>query len=377
MSNTLRDVLLWAAVRLVVVVMLLNPSAGPLMIELSIYESWSLALASGTTPSGDTWQYPPGYAILLGLAGWSGLGLPLLLGAILAADVAILISVRNTAGAPFWALAPLLIGPIFLTRLDVVVTAFAVVALVPRRTRLASGILLGLGTSMKLWPGTLVAALSRPGVRVRALAIAGVYGLVTIVSGVLFGTDAFLTNMAGRGLQVESVAAFPFMVAGSLGAPVEISFENGSHQVDGPLADAIAAALPYLSAGCVAVLAVLWFRRPDPELVAPRSLLMVSLLLVTSRVLSPQFNVWVLGLISVTIARGLQTRGIVISATMTALAAHALYPFAYSSYLSGGLLGLSIQFIRVASLVFLAWFSWRISGNQRHNRDPVRLVPRG
>lgn len=327
--------------------------------DLSVFAGWAEDLAEGVGITGDLWQYPAGVALLLGVVGSLGGGTMALVGLILAADLAVLCLLRRTRGALLWAVSPLFVGPIMLTRLETVVTLTAVAGLMTR-SPLASGLWLGAGASLKLWPGALVTAV-RERALLRSVAAAVALIAVTLAAALAFDAPAFVGNQTSRGLQVESVAAWPFMAARALGAPVELVYRNGSTEVVGPLADAAATLLLPLSALLVAAILIWSWRHLRPSAVgdaAAHSLVVVMALLLTSRVLSPQFIVWALGLCAVILTARAAPRPLVTCLLGSALLGQILYPHVYLDYLDGGLLGLIIQTSRLALLIGATWFSW-------------------
>ncbi len=342
----------WLAARLVAILTLGLPGGDYVPSDLHLFALWSDALAHGTTISTDAWQYPPGVALVLAAAGLTQHSFAALLVVIVGSDAVLMARLVRTRGALLWALAGLLVGPMMLTRLDTLVTLVAVLGLTaPVATR--SGLLLGLGASLKLWPGLLVSA-PRGAVVRRALAAAAAYAATALVARALVASPSFVGNQEARGLQVESVAAWPFMLARTLGAPVDLVFRNGATEVAHSAADLVARwLLPLGVAAALVVLAWAWLRVPaaDTGTAALVSLLVVLVLLVTSRVLSPQFDIWVLGLCALAQAHTRVPRTVLLPLAGTALAAQLLYPTGYPSFLAGGWVGLTIQTVRLVLLL--------------------------
>lgn len=359
-QSLVRTLIVFLGVRLLVLMELVLPDGEYIAGDLNLFASWSTGIASGHDPAGEMWQYPPGFALLLGALGALGLGAGGILALIALSDLAILWLLRDSDGAWFWAIAPLFTGAMMLTHLDVLVALTALLALTASRP-MASGLWIGAGASLKVWPIVLALGLGRTEWKTRvayALAVlAGAYA----AARVLLGDLPFESNAAARGLQVESLAAFPFMVAASAGVPIDIVFQNGASEVAGPLADTIALLLVPIAVFVAAGLtAVLWHwdrhSRAPAELV---SVVLVSVLLLTSRVLSPQFNVWILGLVALSVARGTASRGVIVAVATTSLLAQVLYPFAYLDFLDGGLAGTLVQGGRLMALCALPLFAWR------------------
>ena len=358
------EVTLWVFCVLVAFATLALPYGYYVPSDLTVFADWATELAGGAAISGDTWQYPAGVALLLGLVGKLGGGTAALVVLILAADLAVLLLLRRSRGALLWAVSPLFVGPIMLTRLETVVTLTAVAGLLAR-SPIASGLWLGVGASLKLWPGALVTAV-RQGAFVRLVAAAAAFVAVTLAAFIAFDAPAFVANQSSRGLQVESLAAWPFMVARAFGAPVELVYRNGSTEVAGPVADTVATLLLPLTALLVAAILIWSWRHLRPSGVADaaaHSLMIVMVLLLTSRVLSPQFIVWALGLCALILTARAVPRALVGCLLGSALFAQVLYPHAYLDFLDGGPLGLAIQSARLALLVAAGWFSWRVTSD--------------
>jgi hypothetical protein len=360
----------WAAARTVLVLLLLLPANASLPGDLKLFVAWSKELADGRFPAGEFWQYPPGFALVLGLVGVVGvpaLGLVLLN---LAADLGILWHLRRSGGGRFWALAPLCVGPIMLVRLDTLSTWAAVIG-VGATTTWRSGLWLGLGASLKAWPAFLVMAFPWRAAWPRAMAVAAVVAGTAVLSAPLLSSDPFVGNQQGRGLQVEAVAAWPFLAARAAGAEIDLEFRNGAIEVNTPLADTIAAWLPALTLLSLLVVVLVGWRR---RIAAPDlgSLLVVLVLLVTSRVLSPQFGVWMIGLLAVVVGTRRTPRTLVVAVLGSALASQAVYPhLARELLVESDPLAVGIQGLRLALLVVAlvltarAWVTARPEGPQR------------
>lgn len=306
-------------------------SHGAVLGDVTIYRGWAHVLASGTYPVHDTqWQYPPAAALVfLVPQALTHLGLSYVLGFFvfaLAADFAVFTLLlghtdRDAAaddahphltGVWVWVVGGFAMGPILLMRYDVIVTALAVGGLLAAPAASSSvrwsvrGALIGLGTMVKAWPGTLVLGLPPRGPGRRALAWA--VGTAAVVTGALSlsltGAFSFLSGQSNRGIEVESVLATPFMVLHWFGYPVKVVHAYGSFQLSGPGVSAVASFAELLTVVGVGI--VLWWRllrfRPrcwTPALMYDTAFTVVLVLVVTSRVLSPQYLIWLLGLAAI------------------------------------------------------------------------------
>lgn len=333
--------------------------------DLNVYARWGEDLAQGRVPSDDPmWQYPPLAAFVFGGVGL--LGSQPWLFAILLVVVDIAISVLLAAdarsrarwhGFAVWLAAPLLIGPLLYGRYDSVPTALAMAGLMALSVPAAAGALLAVGGGLKVWPAIVALALARRdwlrgalGAVAASVAIvaAATWAFPTVISG-------FLGNGEARGLQTESVAALPFvwarMFVGDAGIP-EI-FRYGSSEVGVPLADALAPwLLPLTGVGLLVLVVARALGRLDHAPVADIAFVTVLWLMVTSRVLSPQYNVWLVGMAALVWAAGSERmRRATLPVAITAITAQALYPFAYIDIIDGGFIGVAIQTVRIVALL--------------------------
>ena len=167
--------------------------------------------------------------------------------------------------------------------------------------------------------------------------------------------SSFLGNGEARGLQTESVAALPFvwarMFVGKEGVPE--AFRYGSSEVGVPLADAIAPWLiPITGVGLLLLILARALGRLDHVPVADIAFVAILWLMVTSRVLSPQYNVWLVGMAALVWAAGSpRMRTATIPVAVTAVAAQVLYPFSYIDIVDGGVIGVAVQTVRIVALL--------------------------
>ncbi|MFE9900300.1 glycosyltransferase 87 family protein [Streptomyces achromogenes] len=280
-----------------------------------IYRGWYEVLRQGTFPLDDvTWQYPPAAA----LAVLSPAALPFLsyahafftLACLSDAVVLALLAYaggrpgRSPRGAWVWVAGVPLLGPTVYARYDVMVTAVAVAALLAgARHPRALGALAAAGALMKVWPALLLAG----AVRRRAWGSAAVTGAGV---GLLFavsmpGAFAFLTFQRERGTEVESLGALVFHVARHFGWRGEVLLNYGSIEFLGPWVNVVSTAALALTAAAFGWL-LLWrlrARELTGAVLADAALTAVLLFTVTSRVLSPQYLVWLVGLAAVCLTR--------------------------------------------------------------------------
>lgn len=261
----------------------------------------------------------------------------------------------------FWVLFAGLSGPIFLTRLDIfpglLVAGFAALLFAGTRWSQLASVLLAVATMMKLWPGVLGAALvggiRRASTWVRTLwffgSLAALCALVLAVGGV----DRLLsplTYQGDRGLQIESVAATPWMLAAALhsggsgdsgGSPWSIGYaESKSYEIAGPGVAPTLTVATVLTA-LVILLAVGWavarLRRDDwtPVRAMTFAMTLVMLIIVTNKVFSPQYLAWItpVAAVAVLYTGSRISRVIAVEILVATLLTALVYPVFYNSLL--------------------------------------------
>ncbi|WLQ67004.1 glycosyltransferase 87 family protein [Streptomyces glycanivorans] len=280
-----------------------------------IYRGWYEVLRAGSFPLDDvTWQYPPAAA----LAVLSPDLLPFLEYAsaffvlVLLCDALVFGLLLYAGGRPgtretgtwLWVVGVPLLGPTVYARYDLMVTAVAVAALLAgvRHPRVL-GALAAFGTLLKVWPVLLLVGTARGRETLRAWSSAAVTAAVLALAAAvaLPGAFAFLTFQRDRGLEIESLGALVFHVARQFGWEGRVELRYGSMEFAGPhvaLVSTLALALSVLAFGWLLV----WRLRARTFAVhtpADAAFTAVLLFTVTSRVISPQYLVWPLGLAAV------------------------------------------------------------------------------
>lgn len=338
--------------------------------DVRLYALWSTLLASGHYPAGDPfWQYPPGAGMLFAVLAFLGprpvasfIGLALLADA---ATLGMLIRRAMTApgdaagslrwlGPAAWVVGGLAIGPVLLTRFDVFPTALAVAALLMAARPWASGALAGIGALLKAWPILMVATVRRRSLPRAAIAAVGV-----IAAGALGlslwapGSGSFIGGQGSRGLQVESVAALPYAVLGAFGAKPDIVLRFGAFEIDDPGAPSVGLALTLL--GLLAIGWIVILRLTGRlESIAPGDvgLALILISVATSRVNSPQYSVWLVGIAAAAAGdQGSRLRRVVALVIAMAAVTQALFPWAYGSYLDTEGYAVALQAARIGLLL--------------------------
>ena len=289
--------------------------------DLDLYRYWAtLALDAGRWPVlDDPWVYPAGAlgpVVAPALAGarttagyatgWCVLVTALdaiAVVALLRASRSGAVASRVPVGAWWWLVFLLALGPVAMGRLDAVTAPLTVVALLAasRRPRVAA-VLLTVGAWIKVAPGALLLpllAVVRHRVRdvvVPALAVSAAVVALVAAGGGLTRVAGFVVEQGRRGLQVESVAATPWVLAGLVDDRVRIVFDDRivTWEVTGPGTAAAAAVLGVVLPLALLGLGVLVLRsRADLAAVLLwGALAATTLLVVANKVGSPQFVGW-------------------------------------------------------------------------------------
>lgn len=339
------------------------PGGTLLTDDVHLYWTWSEVVLSGHYPIADPmWQYPPlaGFVFALGAHITSNPTLGFMLLALLADAIIfgwLLRRGRETgqlAGAWTYALAGLAIGPVLLTRFDLFPTLFAVAGLMMLNRPIRSGVMLGIGALMKVWPAFLLVAHPR---RELPKAIAGFAAICIAVTMALisWGPNAgsFLAEQGQRGLQIESVGGMPYVLANFFGYDLDTIFRYGSLEINAAGAGAIATVVALSGFVLLAWLGYARLRGALERVPAGDIALAVVLIsIATSRVFSPQYMVWVAGIGAFAMLDSrTRMRPVMWLALGTAIFGQLVYPVYYGSMIDGTWQGVFCQVARIVLLV--------------------------
>jgi Glycosyltransferase family 87 len=330
--------------------------------DVSVYRAWATQMVhTHQLPAGTSWQYPVGAALLfllaeLGPAHYDRTFCLLML----ACDLGITATLatlsyreRRFQGVWAWLLATTAFGPIILLRFDLAPTLALVVGLAVlwdgRRVGLF-GALIGVGVLVKVWPLlALVAARTWRELGRAVLWCAATVVIVTGAASIYFGdTFGFLSNQAGRGLEVDSVAASPWFLRDAFtGKPLPFRFASGATDLTGGGTGTVASVLHILMVLAALLIAGWWLtqmqagRLASPELARDTVLTALLWYLVISPVLSPQYFIWVIGLGALLLCSpGSQMQRPLILLAVTLVLTRALMqsgPQLYATHRSGAL----------------------------------------
>lgn len=350
--------LVWVATRaaLLAQVLLLGQHYLP---DVRLYATWTILLGQGTFPVGDpSWQYPPGAGLLFAASG--ALGIDAVIGFVVlalladAALTALLVRAsRRTNRVPAWTwvLGGFLIGPLLLTRFDVFpALAAAGAVLLAARHPAWAGVAAGIGALLKAWPVLTLGALRRRhlpvGITTLIVTAVAITAVVTAWAG---GAVSFLGEQRERGLQIESVAALPYLLMGD----PETTLRYGAFEIGSPSASGVGLAITAFGAVVIAGFAAL--RLLGRLEGAPGGDVVLALVLVsvaTSRVFSPQYDIWIVAIAAAALAHPASRMRTVTwwLLVMTGLT-QIIFPWAYGSLLEAVPYAVALQTVRIAILV--------------------------
>ncbi|MFE5889482.1 glycosyltransferase 87 family protein [Streptomyces sp. NPDC056462] len=288
-----------------------------------VYRGWYEVLSNGSFPLHDvTWQYPPGAALpVLAPALVPGLDYGRAFVALTAlCDVLIFVMLlcaarvagRGLAGAWLWTVGLAALSTMPWNRFDLLVTGLAMAALVVASNQRvwsdrAFGVLVALGSMVKIWPVLLLIG-TRKGRRTRRVWVAAALTTLAVTASFAFtmpNAFSFLSGQKSRGIQIESVGALPFHLARHLGWSGTWAAKDGSHEFVGPYVEGVSLIMQALTVLAFGWL-LYWRQRSDLGMsyALPDAALTATLLfVVTSRVISPQYMVWLIGLAAVCLLR--------------------------------------------------------------------------
>ena len=303
------------------------------IIDTPVYRGYGDAIVRGEVPYRDfELEYPPLSlpAFVLPSLGASASYDPLFEALMLAcgaAAAALVAAAAGAAGVEGRALysraaaagvAPLLLGPVVLSRYDLwpaALTVAALAALASDRHRLGLGVLAA-AVAAKLYPLVLVPLALLYVVRRRGagegVAAFGVFVLVLVLAFGPFllvaphGLVDSIERQTGRPLQLESLGSGVLLAADRLGLyDATVVSSHGSQNLAGELPDALATSQTVLQLLALLAVGLAFARSPRrPAHLLAASAAAVAALVAFGNVLSPQFLIWLAPLVPLVLASG-------------------------------------------------------------------------
>lgn len=272
---------------------------------------------------------------------------------------------RTLRGTWVWVVGAPLLGPTVYARYDVMVTAVAVAALLAgARHPRVMGALAGFGAMLKVWPVLLlVGAVKRRAWGAAAITV----GTVAALSAVAMpGAFAFLTFQRNRGTEVESLGSLVFHIARHHGWDGKVLLNYGSVEFLGPDVEWVSTAAMFLT-GAVFGWLLLWRLaavRFLPHTLADAAFVAVLMFTVSSRVISPQYMVWLIGLAAVCLCFRASRMGLPVALVLAASFVTVLeFPVWFAHVVASDALGITLLFVRngllVAAAISAAVVLWR------------------
>jgi hypothetical protein len=295
---------------------------------------------------------------------------------------AVILTAGRRAGPPhvgWWWLGFLVaLGPVAIGRIDSITVPIAVIGMLVVVARPAlGGVLLTVAAWTKVWPAALVVAAvivlrERGRVILGAAATSALVLVVVLALGAGGNVFSFITQQAGRGLQIESVIATPWMWDATLGpGHSRVYYDTAilTFQLRGDgVAGAAAVATPLLALAVVLLLGfgILATRRgrTPGEVLPPLVLALTTSMIIFNKVGSPQFVTWLavpilFGLLTAATGDGRPFRVPAIFGFGIAALTQAFYPYLYHELLGVPKLAM-VLVLTTRNVLYIALFAWAV-----------------
>ncbi|WP_405873622.1 MULTISPECIES: glycosyltransferase 87 family protein [unclassified Streptomyces] len=353
-----------------------------------IYHGWYETLRTGTFPLDDvTWQYPPAAALAIlspALLGFLSYPTAFFVLAFVA-DLAVLSLLlyaglrpgKALRGAWVWVVGVPLLGPTVYARYDVMVTAVAVAGLLAgARHPRVMGVLVGFGAMVKVWPALLLVGVRKRGAW--GWAAGTVVALSALFAVSMPGAFSFLTFQRNRGTEVESLGSLVFHIARQFGWDGRVLFNYGSVEFVGPYVNLVSSAALFLTGVAFGWL-LLWrlmATRFLPNTLADAAFTGVLMFTATSRVISPQYMVWLVGTAAVCLCFRSSRMGLPVGLVLAAAFVTVLeFPIWFQHVVMSDTLGVTLLTVRNGLLVVAALLAAVELWRSTVSREPVPALP--
>jgi hypothetical protein len=273
-----------------------------------------------------------------------------------------------------YTLAVLAVGPIALHQFDIFPAAFllfAIVALAAGRTTTAA-VFLALGVMTKVYPILIAPVFVLAELRrgrmsnlIRPVAVFVATCFVLTLPWLLIAPRSlgvFFAYHANRGIHIDSTYGTIALAAHSLvGATATIVFTYASWNLAGPLPDFLARASTWVLLGSLALAYAVIDRRirqdenkaaPSVQFLATAATLVLAAALPTSKVLSPQYLIWLMPALPL-LERPVRNASLAIFAA-AGVVTYFMYPLFYDDFLARYDWAISMMILRNALLIALA-----------------------
>jgi Glycosyltransferase family 87 len=356
---------------------------GNVFYDVSYYGGWATGVLDGSRiPYQDfSWEYPPAALPAMmppAVATWI---LPLWnlvpymvawIVMVLALDAFVMkVLLRRSPGGlqhpaiQLWVLGLPLLGVLSWSRFDIfpATAALAAVLYAGSRRHVSAGLAAGLGATLKLWPALLAPIQRTRKQAVIATAVAG--GFVLGVAGITFqltgstGFSQVLGYQSDRGLQIESLAALPLVWLHHFGVDgYESRFAFGAWEITGPSVPVMADVASIAFVVGLVLIGLMHWRLMKVDAgrrgVALTAVTLLLVSLVTNKVFSPQYVLWLLAVVvAASVLDAEMWRPYVKPMLALAVLTHLVFPLFYGDVLYGAWLGLLIMTARDLLLLWL------------------------
>ena len=246
----------------------------------------------------------------------------------------------------FWLCFVPSMGPMSYFRFDLIPAVLTGVALSTAAVRPArAGVLVAVGAALKLWPALLLPALLLERARRRPVVVGFVVAgtVLALASLIIGGTGRLVSPLrwqSGRGLQIESIAATPLMVARAFhphGVWRVFNSRYKAYEIHGAAAHALITLSTVAQLAGFTFFVALWIRAfravPSVRLAGWTCLATVAVMTVTNKTLSPQYVLWLGGPVAVLLVqapRDVLLRRFAAVLLVTAGLSQLIYPIAYN-----------------------------------------------
>jgi len=330
-STPNRQLLLFGAVHLLILLIWLNFSAFDIRIhpDVELYHEYGDLMFKGNLPYRDfAVEYPPLALLILliprlfsaTLTGYADAFAVLmlafdLLGLYFASRLSRRLGLGHFATLAIYSFSFFILGDIAINRFDVVpaVLSLGAIYYFLEKKNKTAWFVLALGVLAKLYPAIIAPLFIIPYLRkkefkplVKNLVIFVATGLVVALPFFIASPEGFwnfITFHSGRGLQLESGYASLLMLGKMLGlTQAEIVLAYSSVDIWAPVADFLIAASTFITLGGIFACYVVYFRRTKKEqdnglVLTCFSVGVLAVLLVTAKIFSTQFVIWLYPLI--------------------------------------------------------------------------------
>lgn len=377
--NTEPSVPVQIAVRalvLIVTALILSPI---FINDVSHYWDVGKVVSFDTLPYRDfLWEFPPLTTVLLLLVPLSGhshgLFTPMFIAVMVLFEVltwrvtrSMLDDEARAHAHWYWLVTMVPLSSIAYFRLDWPATLFGAIALFGILQTKARPTVLGIlaGFAVKMWTVVYVATLvGLKRFKQAALAVASCLALVGLWYAFSpSGLESFLDYRKGSGFQIESIPGSLVMLFGSH----ESFFQYGALMVDDSGWSWLQATLPGLFVVVAALTVLLMWKRPVNVVAVTGAL--VLLLMLTSRLLSPQYLVWLAPFV-VLLLRTHKAQAVAFAVAIWLTLIEIQY---YEEVTDGVLAGSLVVVVRNLALVVVLAFWTKLALRQRNNEEALAI----